>query len=42
MNWKKWLSERCPSDWTDEQALKFISVAHPNLTLDEVIKQRYN
>tara|TARA_R110002126_G_scaffold2232_1_gene12764 strand:- start:1728 stop:1889 length:162 start_codon:yes stop_codon:yes gene_type:complete len=31
----------CPSDWTNEKALKFINIDCPEVTLDRLIAERH-
>ena len=41
MNWRNWLRNMCPSDWTDNDALKFINFECTEVTLDMLQSERY-
>ena len=41
MNWINWVRTTCPSDWTDEKALKFINIDCPEVTLDRLKAERH-
>ena len=36
MDWKRWLKHYCPKDWTNENALLFISKDCPEVTLEDI------
>tara|TARA_R110000796_G_scaffold63909_4_gene147836 strand:+ start:944 stop:1069 length:126 start_codon:yes stop_codon:yes gene_type:complete len=40
MNWIEWLRTMCPSDWTNNKALKFINIECPEVTLDKLKTER--
>lgn len=36
MNWKTWLINYCPKDWTISDILQFINLDCPNVTADDI------
>ena len=41
MDWKRWLKHYCPKDWTNENALLFISKDCPEVTLEDIKRNRW-
>jgi len=40
MNWIYWLHTMCPKDWTNEDVLRFVSIDCPEVTLEDIEKNR--
>lgn len=40
MSWKKWLIHYCPKDWSNEDALTLIRVDCPEVTLEDIKRER--
>ena len=40
MCWKRWLKVMCPKEWSNEDALKLIKVDCPEVTLEDVKRER--
>lgn len=38
MNWKIWLLNYCPKDWTVEDKLCFIQLDCPEVTMEQVVQ----
>ncbi len=38
MNWKIWLLNYCPKDWTLEDKLQFIQMDCPEVTMEQVVE----
>ena len=41
MTWMNWLRTMCPVEWKDEQALEFVNIECPEVTLKRLQKERY-
>lgn len=40
MCWKRWLIHYCPKEWSNTDALIFISIDCPEVTLQDIERER--